>query len=231
MKKLILLFFISAICSAQTWHWNYEDEDLNPNNIITDSISWYLYEVQYPGDSLCQHEYIEGVKYMFKGFGCCVYHNGFHCDWTDMMLPKICKKCLRKEIWRENWYQHQQNPPETEYQKLEKKLKGKTDTSRNTGSYGISGDTSKYQSILYIPIIPNLHDTVKMMLCADTVSSFSYKIKALVDTQYYIFTYKQNNKTVNKLGAIIKTNNMHYFIVGKKWKTINSYKIIEMRPL
>ncbi len=54
-----------------------------------------------------------------------VYRNndGFHRGWDDLMRSRICKRCLRHEIQMEFWYQHRRVNPETEYEKLKRKLR------------------------------------------------------------------------------------------------------------
>lgn len=97
--------------------------------VITDSVVWELTDVDSlnMGDTTCDHiwEYSEVNTVKPSNIGCLVMHNGFHCSWRDGVQSRICSDCLRKETWQEQWYQHRYIPSETEYEKLEKKLKRK----------------------------------------------------------------------------------------------------------
>ncbi len=100
---------------------------IRPNSVVTDSVVWRTVRVDSLnlGRAKCEHDWVYSEAWRAGGNTMCgVLHNGFHCDYDDMMRNRICKKCLRKETQREFWYQHREKPPQTEYEKLEKKLKG-----------------------------------------------------------------------------------------------------------
>lgn len=94
--------------------------------VVTDSIVWRTISADgsHLGDENCQHEWVYSNTWR-AGYakGCLGLHHGFHCPYDDQMRNRICGKCFRKETQREFWFQTQQEHIETEYEKLEKKLK------------------------------------------------------------------------------------------------------------
>ena len=138
MKRLILIIAI-LLCAGSlmgqivpldsiTFYPFWGSGYSNGEPVITDSVVWRTVSI----DSLnlgkedCNHIWIVGAgRYPNNTVGCLVDHNGFHCDWDDALRDRICCQCLRKETQREFWYQHRKKHIETEYEKLEKKLKEK----------------------------------------------------------------------------------------------------------
>lgn len=92
--------------------------------VVTDSVVWKTVGVDsvHVGDANCEHEWVNSKLWHVMHTGCDVLHYGFHCSLDDAMRHRICKKCLRKETQREQWYQHRSEHVETEYEKLEKRL-------------------------------------------------------------------------------------------------------------
>ncbi len=98
---------------------------ISANSVVTDSVVWRTVKIDSLnlGKESCKHKWVYSKGWRAGGSRFCgVNHDGFHCECDDMMRDRICKKCLRKETQRELWYQHANKPPETEYEKLEKKL-------------------------------------------------------------------------------------------------------------
>ena len=136
MKTLtILLILFVNIAIGQNKYFTTSNEFRNIiigaeiGAVVTDSIIWKLQTVDNIGDSSCQHQWVyegnrkDGMNVVIGR--CAVYHNGFHCSYDDRIRGQICKNCLRKETWREQWYQHRDIPPKSksEYEILNEKLK------------------------------------------------------------------------------------------------------------
>ncbi len=118
--KQILFILLFAACA---WGQEIFPSPAWETNIITDSIVWRITDVVLPGDSLCNHDWLEGEFSTAKpGYSCLVYHNGTHCSYNDKVKSRICRKCHRKERLREQWYEHREEPPKTEYEKLNEEL-------------------------------------------------------------------------------------------------------------
>jgi len=143
MKKIFisLLFSIALFCNLNAQHvWRNDSLiviggnstifkysiPFFENNVITDSIIWKTVDVYNVGNKKCNHKWIYSESkhiQSYEGIGCLVLHNGFHCDWDDLIRNRICEKCLRKEKQREFWYEHIKKKAKTAYQMLDQKLK------------------------------------------------------------------------------------------------------------
>ena len=130
MKKLILIIailFCGSSLKSQEFYdfsWPYE----NTGSVVVDSIVWKTVSVdsQNLGDKDCEHIWTHSATWRAGGnAGCLVMHWGSHCSWDDSMRDRICSQCTRKETQREFWYEHRKKHIETDYEKLEKKLKDK----------------------------------------------------------------------------------------------------------
>jgi hypothetical protein len=87
------------------------------DNVVTDSIIWYETSTARIGDTLCKHNWVYGNNTTASPmYGCLVLHHGFHCSYDDGIRDKVCKKCGRLVTEREQWYQHRQPPPKSEFQ-------------------------------------------------------------------------------------------------------------------
>jgi hypothetical protein len=40
-----------------------------------------------------------------------------------MIKSRICRKCLRKETLREQWYEHRTEPEKTDFDRLDERIK------------------------------------------------------------------------------------------------------------
>jgi hypothetical protein len=121
MLVLATTAFGQVQLDSSYWSWNNQS---SLSDVVTDSVVWYLWKVDNVGDTLCSHEWIKGEETIAgPGYGCLVNHYGFHCDYDDGVYSRICHKCLRKETWREQWYQHRPITPKTEYEKLDEMIK------------------------------------------------------------------------------------------------------------
>ena len=126
--------FLCIMLLANIAHSQYIPE----NSIFFKDLEWTTVWVDSlnPGDTTCQHEWIYSETWRAGRIGalrpedsnddaCCVYHTDGHCPWDDSMRGRICKKCMRHEVQRGYWniipviYN-----PETEYEILQKQLKG-----------------------------------------------------------------------------------------------------------
>jgi len=119
MKTLIFLFLFISIGYAQEYNFGQRQDGY----YVKDSTKWIITDTLNVGDEKCNHDWEEGeFSTAGAGRGCLVYHNGGHCSYDDKVKSRICKKCLRKEKLREEYYEHFQTNPETEFERLEKKI-------------------------------------------------------------------------------------------------------------
>ncbi len=135
-------YYSEVITDSVVWRTTETDSlnlgdgkgDISKATICRRIISCILTDFTKDGLTTCYHgkKWIHAHDWVYseewgarEGLGCLVNHNGLHCDWTDKMRHRICRKCLRKETQREYWYQHRDEPPEppkTEYEQLEERL-------------------------------------------------------------------------------------------------------------
>ncbi|KKN72276.1 hypothetical protein LCGC14_0412270 [marine sediment metagenome] len=106
-----------------------------PGGIVIDSVRWEVVGVDSAnlGDELCllsilQHDWAYGLVRSsgFTGMAvrrCLVDHRGLHCNASPPTRDRICSRCLRKETQQRIWYQHRRELVETEYDRLEMRLK------------------------------------------------------------------------------------------------------------
>ena len=111
----------------------------------TDSITWNLFEVIEPGDSLCTHDWVHdesGVNIITSM--CLVNHPpGYWCDeHFKNYRKKICLNCSRIEKEVQVYHQTYINPDSTGYAKVYSKFYPLTDT------VDIKSDTLSYDNIL-----------------------------------------------------------------------------------
>lgn len=115
---------------------------------VTDSIKWVVMDTTFKGNLKCEHEWVYSEpKMQGNRFGAYVfdkhtinvvcargahYANGKwdespfhsldeHCQYEEREREKICRKCLRSEIEREQWYQRFIEPPKSEFELLKEK--------------------------------------------------------------------------------------------------------------
>lgn len=108
---------------AQEFGWSQIAK--NEGRFVRDSTVWYCESMGSVGDTTCQHSFASEFGVANPSYGCLVFHNGGHCSMMDRIENKICRKCLRKERWRESVYEHFELNPKTEYQKLEEEMRRK----------------------------------------------------------------------------------------------------------
>ena len=122
--RTIICFLILLVAEARAQEPSWlQSWNLKFYNIVTDSVVWRCERVENIGDTSCAHEWIIDDRTTRRpGVSCLVDHNGGHCSWDDAIEHRICRKCLRKEVWGESWYQHWVTPPKSEYEKLDSVL-------------------------------------------------------------------------------------------------------------
>mgnify|MGYP000933773444 CR=1 FL=1 len=104
---------------------------------ITDSIKWIVTDTTFEGDCKCRHNWVFDAEkpgsidiYFIFGFEVidCIRFNpdGKHCnEHQSATREKICRKCLRSEIDREQWFQRFVASPKSEFELLKDKQIGK----------------------------------------------------------------------------------------------------------
>lgn len=132
---IVALLFLTISCWGQEGTLTDYNEDYNISfgnftfdyePVITDSIVWNTIEVALAGDSLCVHDWVYSKRWRTNSnISCLVMHYGFHCSWNDAHRGLICRKCHRKEIQKETWYQHRKKHIPTDYELLEAKIEEK----------------------------------------------------------------------------------------------------------
>lgn len=140
LMLVTLMFLFGNLFSQQTYSISKEDyqlfiEDMDiiksqitiaSDVVVTDSIVWRSTDTLNVGDENCNHEWVFSDEERAGGSNfCLVNHNGWHCSYDDKVRYGICKKCLRKERFREQWYQSIFVPPKTEYEVLDSLLNKK----------------------------------------------------------------------------------------------------------
>lgn len=127
MIRILLLVLLTYSASSQSlWRIPGHSPD---GKYVRDSVRWQLEKVEYAGDSTKRcywtagyHEWYTSQSTAKPGLRCGVMHHGAHCDYDDRIENKICRKCLRKERWRERVYEHFEPYPKTEYERLDDSL-------------------------------------------------------------------------------------------------------------
>ncbi len=103
-----------CISTAQNYidYWSYRSD-------------WNLTLVEYLGDTTCQHSWVEENIRNNSMTSYCVLHDARGCPDGRGRKQKICRKCLRKEIWAESRIIIPTEKQETEIEILNKRLKEK----------------------------------------------------------------------------------------------------------
>ena len=118
MSALLLLM---AVGQAPFWNGDV-GKQIDINSLIIQPVytsTWHLDTVIYAGIDSCEHDFVTGGIPNTKGF-CSVLHDERGCPNTWGRRSKICRKCLRKEIWREE--RHRAAKVKTEHEILEEKV-------------------------------------------------------------------------------------------------------------
>ena len=110
MSNLFFLFLFAASLYAQ-------EKPAKPTEFIADSVAvysvvWTADSIEYEGDKAVDHgwmqghDWLDGVSFVRDSLG-------------QRILPRICKKCFKKEFL----YEHiTMTKKETDYNKLQKKM-------------------------------------------------------------------------------------------------------------
>jgi len=121
---LIILFAFTVSAQVFSDLYIYEQGG-SLGKVITDSIIWKIVKIDSDnlGSKNCNHKWKYSKEWKADYSFCDVLHYGEHCSYDDKIRNRICEKCLRHETQKEQWYQHREEKPLSEYDKLEKKLK------------------------------------------------------------------------------------------------------------